>query len=69
MNIRPFIKAGILRKNPNIRWTKDRGKEPERDKDDYPWFWSGSTFVGDLVNFILLTNGEKAAARKRRGSG
>jgi len=28
--IRPFVEAGILRKNPNIKWTKDRGKEPER---------------------------------------
>jgi predicted RNase H-like HicB family nuclease len=25
MNIRPFVQAGILRKNPNIKWTKDRG--------------------------------------------
>jgi hypothetical protein len=25
----------ILRKSPNIKWTKDRGKEPERDKADY----------------------------------
>ena len=37
--------AGILRKNPNIKWTKDRGREPERDKDEYPWFWSGKDFT------------------------
>ena len=43
MNIRPFVEAGILRKNPNIKWTKDRGKEPERDKNDYPWFWKGKS--------------------------
>ena len=28
MNIRPFVEAGILRKPPNIKWTKDRGNEP-----------------------------------------
>ena len=66
MNIRPFIQAGILRKTPNIKWTKDRGKEPLRDQADYPWFWSGDTFVGDRVNDIHLTNAEKEAARKRR---
>jgi hypothetical protein len=64
MNIRPFMEAGILRKNPNIKWTKDRGKEPERDKDEYPWFWDGKTFVGDRVNDVHLTNAEKQAARK-----
>jgi hypothetical protein len=66
MNIRPFVTAGILRKNPNIKWTKDRGKEPLRDQADYPWFWSGDTFVGDRVNDIHLTNAEKEAARNRR---
>ena len=47
MNIRPFLLAddvgkkgaGILRSKPNIKWDKDRGKEPERPKADYPWFW------------------------------
>ncbi len=52
MNIRPFVEAGILRKTPNIKWTKDRGKEPERDKDDYPWFWKGKEFAGDRVNDV-----------------
>jgi hypothetical protein len=66
VNIRPFVEAGVLRKNPNIKWTKDRGKEPERDKDDYPWFWSGSTFTGDRVNDIHLTNAVKTAARARK---
>ena len=65
LNIRPFIEAGILRKNPNIKWTKDRGKEPERDKDEFPWFWNGDTFTGDRVNDIHLTNAEKQAARKQ----
>lgn len=40
LNIRPFIEAGVLRKTPNIKWGKDRGKNPpgspwgdERDND------------------------------------
>ena len=50
MNIRPFMTARtlnarganacILRATPKIKWDKDRGKEPTRDKADYPWFWS-----------------------------
>jgi hypothetical protein len=48
LNIRPFLAqdipggkkgAGILRTKPNIKWEKDRGKEPMRDKKDFPWFW------------------------------
>jgi len=48
MNIRPFLAqdmpggkkgAGILRSKPNIKWEKDRGKEPTRDKKEFPWFW------------------------------
>jgi hypothetical protein len=66
MNIRPFVKADILRKTPNIKWTKDRGKEPERDKHDYPWFWSGSEFVGDRLNDVHLTNEKKTAAQSRK---
>ncbi len=49
-NIRPFLSAGlrnggeagagILRAKPGtIKWAKDRGKEPMRSKDDFPWFW------------------------------
>lgn len=52
LNIRPFLSAelrtggrkgaGILRWKPNVKWTKDRGQEPQslRPKDDFPWFWS-----------------------------
>ena len=64
LNIRPFLRAelrkggrkgaGILRVRPNIKWGKDRGKEPQhlrpkrkgdkpreyRPKADFPWFWS-----------------------------
>ncbi|EAQ68740.1 Putative Type IIG restriction enzyme [Synechococcus sp. RS9909] len=50
LNIRPFLNAqlrkggkagaGILRAKPGtIKWKKDRGKEPIRSKDDFPWFW------------------------------
>jgi hypothetical protein len=66
MNIRPFIEADILRNSPNISWNKDRGKEPERDKHDYPWFWSENEPVGDRVNDVHLTNQEKQAARQQR---
>ena len=51
LNIRPFMRAelrkggragaGILRVKPNIKWRKDRGKEPRepRPREDFPWFW------------------------------
>lgn len=48
INIRPFRArdipggkkgAGVLRAKPNIKWDKDRGKEPARPKAEYPWFW------------------------------
>ena len=47
MNIRPWItearlyratKPGILRVTPNIKYGKDRGKEPNRDAKEFPWF-------------------------------
>jgi hypothetical protein len=32
--------AGILRAKPGtIKWAKDRGKEPMRSKEEFPWFW------------------------------
>ena len=49
VNIRPFLAsdlpggrtgAGVLRWKPNVKWTKDRGKEPARPMAEYPWFWS-----------------------------
>ncbi|MCP9877396.1 Eco57I restriction-modification methylase domain-containing protein [Cyanobium sp. A2C-AMD] len=50
LNIRPFLSAqlrkggkagaGILRAKPGaIKWSKDRGKEPMRSKEVFPWFW------------------------------
>ena len=72
MNIRPFLAsdvpggkkgAGILRAKPNIKWEKDRGKEPQRPKADFPWFWKGGEFTGDRVNDVHLTNEVKRKAR------
>ncbi len=65
MNIRPFVEADILRKTPNIKWTKDRGKEPERDKDAYPWFWVNGKFTGDRVNDEHPPTAAKTAARAK----
>ena len=67
LNIRPFMKAeirkgarrapvaGILRWKPNIKWAKDRGKEPTdlRPKLEFPWFWScaGVGTMGERTDF------------------
>ncbi|MDO8502510.1 MAG: hypothetical protein Q7S20_11775 [Gemmatimonadaceae bacterium] len=58
MNIRPFMTARpfsargknscILRVTPRIKWNKDRGKEPERPREDFPWFWE---WDGAALNF------------------
>jgi hypothetical protein len=87
LNIRPFMAvdipggkkgAGILRVKPNtIKWTKDRGKEPKRPPEDYPWFWGwdekkddptdfagGDTFTGDRWNDLHYTNAFKLNARE-----
>jgi hypothetical protein len=81
INIRPFMEArdlgkkgaGILRAKPNIKWDKDRGTEPHRDKSDYPWFWhaeepplacpGGPEFTGKRWNNVHLTLARKRAAR------
>jgi hypothetical protein len=83
MNIRPFLAqdipggkkgAGILRTKPNIKWDKDRGKEPVRDKKEFPWFWGwdeetidfkgvGTTPDGNRWNDLHYTNAVKLAAR------
>jgi hypothetical protein len=59
----------VLRKPPNIKWTKDRGKEPERDQEQFPWFWENGTFKGDRINDYHLTNAQKRAARERLDHG
>ena len=75
INIRPFMAdnipggrkgAGILRWKPNIKWNKDRGKEPSRPKEQYPWFWQDGEFTGDRVNDIHLSINDKQKARKEK---
>jgi hypothetical protein len=57
LNIRPFITAGVLRKNPNINWNKDRGKNVE----SAPWY---HLFKGDRINDHHLSLAEKRTARE-----
>lgn len=73
INIRPFMAsdlpggragAGILRWKPNIHWGKDRGREPTRPQQQFPWLWSGGRFTGDRVNDLHLTHEEKRKARE-----
>lgn len=83
VNIRPFLAsdlpagrtgAGVLRFRPNIKWTKDRGKETRRPKDEYPWFWGwdektvdfigGKEFDGNRWNDCHYTNEVKRVARE-----
>jgi hypothetical protein len=83
-NIRPFLAqdmpggkkgSGILRNGPNIKWGKDRGKEPVRDKREFPWFWGwdeekqdfggiGKEPDGNRWNDCHYTNESKQRARK-----
>jgi hypothetical protein len=65
MNIRPFAEADVLRKKVKIKWEKDRGAEPQRDKAEFPWFWSGSTFTGNRLNDVHLTREQKQRASTR----
>jgi len=68
VNIRPFLLvgdvgkkgAGVLRDKPNIKWGKDRGKDPP----DSPWY---HLFKGDRINDHHLTLAEKQAAREEQG--
>jgi hypothetical protein len=63
LNIRPFIQAGILRKNPNINWNKDRGKGVE----SAPWYRLGLIYggeEGDRINDHHLTLTEKSSVRE-----
>ncbi|MYB36893.1 MAG: N-6 DNA methylase [Gammaproteobacteria bacterium] len=73
LNIRPFMAddilggkkgAGILRSKPNVHWGKDRGKEPQRDESDFPWFWADGSVAKERVNDRHFSNAEKRAARK-----
>ena len=54
---------------------KDRGKEPNREKADYPWFWGwdeaaldfggGKAFDGNRWNDLHYSRAVKQAARDR----
>lgn len=65
INIRPFMSvgdvgkkgAGVLRDKPNIKWTKDRGKDTENS----PWY---HLFHGDRINDHHVTLEEKKKARE-----
>jgi len=59
LNIRPFMQADILRKTPNIKWNKDKGRDPE----SAPWF---HLFKGDRINDHHLSLEEKGKARNNR---
>ncbi|MBA4500885.1 Eco57I restriction-modification methylase domain-containing protein [Marinobacterium marinum] len=70
LNIRPFLLAkdlgkkgaGILRFKPNVKWTKDRGK----DVPSAPWYHLGLQYdgkEGDRINEHHLSLAEKRAAR------
>ena len=85
LNIRPFMTAKpfnvrgrnacILRVTPKIKWDKDRGKEPQRPKRDFPWFWGwdeqaqdfagGKDFDGNRWNDLHYTRDFKETARRR----
>jgi len=62
LNIRPFVTAGVLRKDPKINWNKDRGK----DVESAPWF---KTFKGERINDHHLSLEEKLKARAAVGKG
>lgn len=74
MNIYPFMKAGLLRKNPNVKWGKDRGSNPagapwgpERFNryEDLPDEYKIKDAQGRVVPH--LTNAVRRAARAEAG--
>jgi hypothetical protein len=91
LNIRPWLTATsykptrrdacILRVTPSIKLGKDRGKEPPREKEDFPWFWSwdeksddfagGAEFDGARWNdpHYSLSAKQKARDRKKQREG
>jgi hypothetical protein len=66
VNIRPFVLvpdvskkgAGVLRDKPNIKWEKDRGKEPSSS----PWYHLAN---GDRINDHHLTIAEKQKSKTK----
>jgi len=88
LNIRPWLQttlapvtkpkkgACILRVTPRINYGKDRGKEPHRAKEDFPWFWSwdqrsddfmgGDAFDGARWNDLHYSLNRKKTARESK---
>jgi hypothetical protein len=70
--------ASILRVSPKIKWEKDRGKEPHRPRQDFPWFWGwdgktanfdgGKEFDGNRWNDLHYTNKFKQSAREEHSA-
>ena len=89
VNIGPFMtakplnacarNASILRVAPKIKWEKDRGKEPNRQKAEYPWFWGwdeqttnflgGSEFDGNRWNDLHYSRAVRVGARNSKLGG
>ena len=72
LNLRPFMAAdlpggkkgaGLLRARPNVHWRKDRGREPHREQERFPWFWRDGEFTGERVNDVHFTTAEKLEHR------
>jgi hypothetical protein len=72
--------ACILRTTPKIKWDKDRGKEPQRPREDFPWFWNwdeqasdfdgrGKEPDGNRWNDLHYSRAFKEAARARKAKG
>ncbi|MFB3916142.1 MAG: Eco57I restriction-modification methylase domain-containing protein [Terriglobales bacterium] len=88
MNIRPWLTAKvyqpsrrdgcILRVTPKIPYGKDRGNEPHRAKEEFPWFWTwdeqsedfmgGDKFDGARWNDLHYSLDKKKEAREKRSS-
>jgi hypothetical protein len=85
LNIRSFMMAtlsrgkkgcGLFRGKPNIKWPKDKGKEPSRPMEDFPWFWKwdeqtqnfagNGEFDGNRWNDCHYTTAYKRAAREKK---
>lgn len=65
--------AGLRRAKPNLKGDQDGGREPQRDRADYPWFWAetepstdfpgGQHVTGHRWNHVHYTLAFKRAAR------
>lgn len=74
LNIRPWLTATlapstkskrdacILRVTPKVNYGRDRGAEPYRKKEEFPWFWSWEPEKSD-PNKDFVGNGEFDGAR------